>query len=570
MGAAYPELQRSQMQIKNLIHQEEQSFRGIYRQGAEKLGVWIQGLEGQDRSRWPLREVEERGELPVAPGSGEIAFELHDTFGFPIDISRAMLLDEGLSLDEEVFVQAMEAQRKRAREGSEISGELFVEGFIHKLKARDLPPTRFVGYEVCASKAHILALGVGDEEVSEVASGISSDDASERVELVCDNTPFYAESGGQVGDRGVIRGPRGQARVRACTKQDGYFFHRIEMTEGVLSAGETVELSVDLDQRRATERNHTATHLLHQALRDVLGPQVAQAGSLVAPDRLRFDYTQGERPTAEQLCEVEAVVNREILEATDVRAKEMLLDEAQAAGFTALFGEKYGKSVRTLSIGAYSRELCGGTHVQNTGQIGQFRVVSDSSLAAGIRRIEGVTGWGALELARQDAAELNRLGQELKAPRTEISDRIASLRTQLKQARKSLEERLMADAGEALEQLLVEVRKKGDVGILAARVPGAGNKELLELCDRLRKKHAGFAGILMGEIQGQVMLVAVATKDLVTQGLHAGDLVKACAKILGGGGGGRPEMAQGKGKDLSGIPAALERAWEMLESPFSG
>ena len=558
MGGAYPELPRSLPQIKSLVQQEEKSFRGIYSQGAEKLQAWISGLATEDRQGWARREVDERGELPVPPESGRIAFELHDTFGFPVDISRAMLLDEGLALDEASFADSMEAQRKRAREGSEIVGELFVEGFVHKIKEKGIPATRFTGYETCRGEGIVLALGIGADWIESLTQG--------RAELVTDQTPFYAESGGQVGDRGQVTGPEGRARVLECSKQDGYHFHLIEMVEGSLAVGEAVTLEVDLESRLATERNHTATHLLHQALKDVLGPQVAQAGSLVAPDRLRFDYTQGERPTAEQLEEVERIVNREILSAIAVKAVEMPLKEAQKAGFTGLFGEKYGETVRTLSVGAYSRELCGGTHVANSGQIGQFRIVSDASLAAGIRRIEAVTGLAALDLGRQDAASLDHLARELKSPREEIGERVAALRGQLKQAQKALEQKRLADAGEALGDLMEGVREQGEARILAARVAGAGNKELLDLTDRLRKKHKSFAGILFGESEGQVALVAVATKDLVDRGIRAGDLVKACAGILGGGGGGRPEMAQGKGRDASKIPDAMDMAWEMLEA----
>ncbi len=563
MGAAYPELQRSITQIKNLVHQEERSFRGIYSQGAEKLRTWIQDLDTTGRSSWPLREVEERGDLPVPPGSGEIAFELHDTFGFPVDVSGVMLLDEGYALDEDTFKKSMEAQRKRAREGSEIVGELFVEGFVHKLKEKELPATQFTGYETCSGQGRVLALGDGEEEVERISQG---QDGSGPYRLVTDTTPFYAEAGGQVGDRGEVRGPQGRARVLECSKQDGYYFHRIEPIEGSIARDDTVELEVDVESRVATERNHTATHLLHQALKEVLGPQVAQAGSMVSPDRLRFDYTQGERPSAEDLARVEDIVNREILSSVPINALEMPLEEAQKAGFTGLFGEKYGRTVRTLSVGQYSRELCGGTHVRSTGQIGQLRILSDASLASGIRRIEAVTGLAALELGRQDRSTLDLLARDLKAPREELGDRLISLKSQLKQAQKALEQQRMVEAGASLEGLLESVKERGEAKILAASVPGAGNKELLELSDRLRKKHKSFAGILLGEGQGQVALVAVATKDLVGRGIRAGDLVKACAGILGGGGGGRPEMAQGKGKDPSKIPAALSKAWEMLES----
>ncbi|PIE22478.1 MAG: alanine--tRNA ligase [Planctomycetota bacterium] len=575
MGEAYGELLEHRKQIAALTLQEEKGFRQIYTAGVARFEAWFEQATKQSeqgQSDWPRVEVEERGSLPMIPGSGTAVFELHDTFGFPADISRSLLYDRGFAIDEEGFEGAMEAQRRRARDHSQLSGEVFAGGFVSELKAAKLPVTEFLGYESCQSQARVLALAEGEQRQARLSAGASG---QERV-LVVDRSPFYAESGGQVGDTGTWRSNAASSRpakgrILGCSKQDEYWLHQLLIEEGELAEGEELSLCVDLERRRAIERNHTATHLLHQALKDVLGEHVAQAGSLVAPDRLRFDFTHGERLSPEQLREVERIVSREIMAATQLSPLQMSLSEAKGAGFTALFGEKYGAEVRTLAIGEYSKELCGGTHVANTGQIGPFRIVTETSVAAGVRRIEALTGVEALEHRQKESATLDSLAELLKSPREEIESRAQGLQQEIKKLRKELQQAARSGAKDLLGELEAKLGKGlGDYAegrFLAAAVEGAGQKQLLDLLDRLRKKYPSFAGLLIGIEEGGkkgLPVVAAVTKDLHGSGLAAGKLVQAATKLLGGGGGGRAELAQGKGKDRAQVEAAVQSARESL------
>jgi len=566
MGEAYPELITAQGQVKSLIRQEEDGFRQIYTQGIQRLQTWVESLTGAET--WPKAMVEEAGELPVPPGSGDVAFELHDTFGFPVDITRVLLRDRGFALDEDGFEAQMQAQKDRARASSAISGEVFVEGAVTRLKEQKTPATTFVGYEHDEGRAKVLAIVRGDELVESIGP-VSGGAGPVSAELIVDRTPFYAESGGQVGDRGELKGASARGRISDCQKREGYSFHLLELTEGQLRVGDEVELVIDAVARRETERHHTATHLLHQALKDVLGSHVSQAGSLVAPDRLRFDFTHSKALTDDQIKRVEDIVNREILKATPVEPRHMALTEARKAGFVAMFGEKYGDEVRTLSVGHFSRELCGGTHVANTGNIGSFRIVTETSVAAGVRRIEALVGFAALAAGRADSETLDGLARSLKTPKSEIENRIAGLHQRIRTLEKDLETARSQGAEDALAQLEAEIRTRetsaGNAAVLAAHVDGLDQKGLLELCDRLRKKHPSFAGILIGSGAGGLPLVATVTANLVGAGFDAGKLLSTVARTLGGGGGGRAEMARGKGSKPEAVPEALAAAWQILD-----
>lgn len=555
MRDAYPQLDDSRKQVVALVGQEEKAFRGIYARGIERFEQWFEALGSRDG--WPEREVDELGAMPVPPGSGAVAFELHDTFGFPVDITRALLLDRDLALDEDGFDTEMEAQRERARQGSALSGDVFADNAITRLKERKVPTTEFLGYTELSADSEILAL-VRDE------SDVESLQAGEIGELVVARTPSYAESGGQVGDVGEIRGPHGRAKLSDCKRQDGYFFHKVEVLEGRLTLGEGVTIDVDRAARSATERNHTATHILHAALKAIVGEHVGQAGSLVAPGRLRFDFTHGEKLDDETLRKLEDAVSEQIMAAYPLEPQEMAIDEARASGFVAMFGEKYGDTVRTLAIGDYSRELCGGTHVANSGEIGAFRILQETSVAAGVRRIEAVTGYDALHAAQADRGRVDALSQSLKVPASELADRVGKLRQDLRRAEKELAELKRSMAKDASADLEGETRAHGSRQILAASLEGADNAQLLDALDRLRRKHDSFAGVLFGPHDKGVAIVAAVSKDLAGKTLHAGNVLREVAGILGGGGGGRPEMAQGKGKDASKVEAAIERAWELL------
>ncbi len=557
MGDYWTELRDGRGQILAVLEQEEASFHQVYEQGIGRFHKWASELG--DPGDWTRVAVEDRGELPVPPDSGRFAFELHDTHGFPRDITEQLLLDLGFALDAEGFDRAMAAQRERARSGSKLAGEVFTESFATRLKERDAPKTHFSGYEKDEDEGRLLGIAIGDLEVEELREG-----HEEGAVLVFDRSPFYAESGGQVGDRGRIEGPSGEARVLTTRKLEGFHLHEVRVLKGGFRAGEHCRLTIDAEARRATERNHTATHLLHQALKEVLGPHVSQAGSLVAPDRLRFDFTHNEKIPREVLDRIEDRVNSEIMAALEVRPVEMELAEARAAGFVALFGEKYGARVRTLSVGDYSRELCGGTHVRNSGNIGPFRILHETSVAAGIRRIEAVSGEGALRVYREALAALEDLARDLKTPPSGVRERVSALLAEGRRLRRELEALRRGGVGEKAAELETEIERGEDGSNLVACVPGADHDELLDLMDRFRKKFPDFAGLLFGLGDSGVALVAAGTKERVARGFHAGNLLREVAKAMGGGGGGRPELARGRAKAEDGLEDGLKTARRLL------
>jgi alanyl-tRNA synthetase len=547
MGDEYPEVREHAGQCKSVIKGEEEAFVGVYRQGLARLEEFL-----------AARQSAVRG-APLA-GSGEFAFQLHDTHGFPVDITRTVMAERGFRLDDAGFEAAMEAQRTRARAAMSTTDAVFAESMAAVLRQAGVAVTEFVGYEALVAQTEVRALIAGNRRSDRAETG-------QEVAIVLAKTPFYAQGGGQVGDRGSIATESGRAEVRTTTGLEGYWLHQAVVLEGTIATGQACEARVDEDARRATERNHTATHLLHAALKSVVGPHVSQAGSEVAPERLRFDYTHGERLTSEQIAALEDQVNAVVIRATPVQPQNMPLDAARKAGFVAMFGEKYGDVVRTLTVGEYSRELCGGTHVANSGNIGLFRIVSDGAISAGTRRIEAVTGMTALRLAQRDRAALEHLAGQLKVPPPEIGSRVSALLDEAKQLRKALEKATAAD----LDKLGAEMRALafpiGDVrtAVLATRTTMT-MKEIQDLLARVRQALAPFAGAVLAPQAGEI-LVGAAVSPEVTARVSAGELVKVATAVLGGGGGGRPEMAQGKGKDASkaeaaaaAVTAAIKRA----------
>jgi len=415
MGDAYPEVRENAGQCRAVIRGEEDSFATVYRQGMARLEEYLRTAKSG---------------ATALPGSGDFAFQLHDTYGFPVDITMKVMEDRGVKLDEAEFDAAMEAQRQRARASMATADAVFTASLATKLRDAKIPPTKFTGYDTLAEHhAKLMGiLGEGDAMLGTAAAG-------QKVLLVTDATPFYAQGGGQVGDRGTIRTATGVAQVTQTTAMDGYHLHHATVGEGMLRAGDGCHLQVDEKARRATERNHTATHLLHAALRSVLGTHVSQAGSEVAPERLRFDYTHPEKPSPEQLQRIEEEVNAQILLASPVQAVVRDLAEARSAGFMALFGEKYGDRVRTLQVGEFSRELCGGTHVQNSGNIGAFRITTETAVSAGTRRMEAVTGTIALQMSRDERRLLSDLAQNLKVAPAKVGERVGELVEELKKVR---------------------------------------------------------------------------------------------------------------------------------------
>jgi alanyl-tRNA synthetase len=543
MGDQYPELRDNAAQCRAVIRGEEESFLVVYRQGMARLDEFLSSAKAT------------RG--APTPGSGEFAFTLHDTYGFPVDITQKVFAERGHELDLLGFEAAMEAQRQRARASMATSDAVFTASVAVKLRDAGAVPTTFTGYAELRSDATITGLvGDGDQLLRRAESG-------QKVLVVADRTPFYAQGGGQVGDRGTIRTATGEAQVATTTALDGFHLHQAVVTAGHLDVGAAATFAVDEPARRATERNHTATHLLHEALKRVLGAHVSQAGSEVSPERLRFDYTQPEKPSPEQLAQVEALVNEQILAANEASAVVRALEEARAAGFVALFGEKYGEQVRTLQVGEFSRELCGGTHVRNTGNIGSFRIVSETAVAAGTRRLEAVTGLVALELAQKDKQQLAALAGTLKVAPGKVAERVLELADELKKTRRELEKALAPDLDVELGKLRAAAVHSNGVHTVVYDRPGLQPKDAQELLKRAQKALDPLAGVVLSQVDGEVSIVVAVSPPLVSR-IKAGDVVKNLAALLGGGGGGRPEGAQGKGKDAARLPEAKAAAETLL------
>ncbi len=541
MGDAYPEVREHAAQCRSIMKGEEQGFAQVYGQGMKRLEEAIGALPSGEA----LQE------------SGEFAFQLHDTHGFPVDITRQILAERGLELDESGFNVAMEAQKTRARAASATSEDVFAGHVGVSLRDSGIKATGFVGYEELTCTAQVMAILDKKDKLLDRA------EAGDRVRVVFDRSPCYAQGGGQLGDRGWFRSSAAQAAISNTSSVDGFYLHELEVREGRLSPGQEGTLVVDESARRATEKNHTATHLLHAALKNNLGTHVSQAGSEVAPERLRFDYTHGERLSNEQIAVIEDEVNGEIMRAKPVVARIRGLLEAKEAGFVAMFGEKYGDQVRTLSVGEYSRELCGGTHVGNSGMIGSFRILSDSAISAGTRRIEAITGEVAARVAREEQRSLQGIAAAMKIPVSEVQKKVLDGLDETKRLRRELAKATAADVGAILEDLRKSVRSVGEAQVLVLEVSGLEPRELQDLLSRASKSLAPFAGVVFVPSDAGV-LVAAAVDPQLHGKLKAGDLVKAVTSVLGGGGGGRPEMAQGKGRDPSKLPEAKSLAESML------
>ena len=550
MGDQYPEVVENAAQCRAVIRGEEENFLSVYRQGMARLEEFLAESLG----------THSRG--AVIPGSGEFAFQLHDTYGFPIDITEKVIEERGYGLDEAGFHAAMQQQRERARASSATSAAVFTASLAATLREAGHAPTEFTGHRETRCDGRLVAVvGDGDELLERAAPG-------QKVLLVTDRTPFYAQGGGQVGDHGRLETATGAAVIRDTTALDGFHLHEAEIEAGELQPGQDARLAVAEDDRRATERNHTATHLLHAALKRVLGDHVSQAGSEVAPERLRFDYTQPEKPDAAALARVEDLVNEQVLLATDVDACVQSLEDAKGNGFVALFGEKYGDEVRTLQVGEFSKELCGGTHVRNTGNIGLFRIVSEQAVAAGTRRLEAVTGRVAMRMARAEREQLSAVAGQLKVPGEEASNRVLDLTKDLKKLRKELERALAPDLDVELTKLEPAIETHEVEGATARTLilqrPGLQTKDAQALLQRAQQKHGPLAAVLLSAGEDSVAVVVSVSKELTSR-IQAGALVKQLAGLMGGGGGGRPDGAQGKGKDPSKLPEAVAAAQTALQ-----
>lgn len=539
---AYPELEEKAEYIKKVIRIEEERFEATVDQGIVILNDFIS-------------EVKSKGETVIP---GDMVFKLHDTYGFPLDLTREIAEENGLELDEEGFKREMDAQKKKARDAhNSKDNSAWADSVFDKLDKS--VKTQFVGYDHTSSEAKILYV-VKDGEIVENAQ------EGDEVTVILDKTAFYAESGGQVGDTGVISSKNGILRVENCTKTaDGKFLHSGVVESGLLETGSEADAKVDIKRRMAISRNHTTTHLLHKALRTILGDHVHQAGSLVEPNKLRFDFSHFSAMTAEELKAVEDMTNEAILSSMTVDVTEMPIEEAKKLGAMALFGEKYGDTVRVVKVEDYSIEFCGGTHLKNSAQACLVKVLGESGVAAGVRRIEALTGDAAIKYYAEKENMLNEVSAALKASPQDSLKKVESLGQDLKNAEKEIEKlRNKLVSGETDDIIAKAADVKG-VKVITARFDTLDMEGLRNTGDMLKNK-IGSGVIVLGSGYGdKVSFVVTATKDVMSKGIHSGNIIKEVAKIAGGGGGGRPDMAQAGGKDVSKIDEALKSAIGVIE-----
>ena len=538
MKTAYPELGEARAFITNVIENEELRFSETLDHGLKLLNDTLSELRAKGLESVP----------------GEVIFKLYDTFGFPVDIVRDVVRDRGMTLDMPGFEREMAKQREKSRS---VAAFTQISEAYRGLSAQGVSP-RFVGYESLSGEAQVLLIVRDGAEVESARAG-------ETVEVVASETPFYGESGGQVGDQGEITAPQLTMTVSTTVKDPtGMIIHKGQIAAGTLRKGDTVTLTVDGEKRRATACNHTATHILHAVLRQVLGDHIRQAGSLVAPDRLRFDFTHFSQVAPADLDRIETLVNDRIRENLPAETAEMAAEVALQSGATALFEEKYGDRVRVVSLAEFSQELCGGTHTERTGDIGVFKIVMETSVAAGVRRIEAMTGAAALAHLQQQAHIVQSAARLLKDKPEGLVQRIEGLLSSQKALEREVERLSGQLASASASDAEKAVRTINGVKVLASRVNADSPGALRELADRFKEKLQSGVVVLGAASGPKALLIAAVTQDL-TGRFHAGNIVKAVAALVGGGGGGRPDMAQAGGTQPENLDAALEKVYELVQ-----
>ncbi len=530
--SAYPELEEKKDYITKIIKKEEERFDATIDNGLVVLNQYIE-------------ETKNSGANEL---TGEMAFKLHDTYGFPLDLTVEMAAEQGLSVDVEGFNRSMDNQKATAKAARK-DGSSWDSNETYEFE--DASATKFVGYTSLTAESRIVGVVSEGEVSATIADG-------EKGYIVVEESPFYAEMGGQVGDIGVISKDASSAKVINTTKTgDGIYLHEVEVTSGSFSDGDTVNLAVDKSHRMDISRNHSATHLLHKALKEVLGSHVAQAGSLVNGDRLRFDFSHFEAMTKEQLALVERKVNDAILEAMPITVQELPIEEARKLGATAQFGEKYGAVVRVVSMGDYSVEFCGGTHLTNTAQCGLFKIVSEGGVAAGVRRIEAITGNGVLKYMEHKDKMIHDVCSTLKTTETELTHKAESLMDDIKIAKRAAEALADKIAGAKANNLMASAKHINGVDVFTAQNDGVSIDELKKMGDAVKENNHCAVVVLATKFEGKITFVAMATKDAVAKGIHAGKIIKEVTAVAGGSGGGKPDMAQGGGKDADKVDNAL-------------
>ena len=502
-----------------------------------------------------IKELEEAKSTVL---SGEKAFKLYDTYGFPLELTEEILEEKNMTVDHEEFKKEMEAQRERARSArGETSYMGADENPINKVKA-DVE-TEFVGYTSTTANGKVVVIATDEEFVDELTTGTKG-------YILTDKTPFYAEMGGQIGDTGMITGANGSAYVYNTKKNvGGKTVHYVEVKEGSIKLNEEVTLTVDKAIRANICKNHTATHMLQAALKEVVGSHVHQAGSFVDNERLRFDFTHFQAMTSEEIQKVEDLVNDKIMEVDTVETKLMTIEEAKESGATALFDEKYGDKVRVVVAGEFSKELCGGTHVSNVGEIGLFKIVSETGVAAGIRRIEALTGRAAIKYMEEKQRLLKEACSALKCTEKDVLKKISSQGAELKEKDKEIAELKSKLTSGALDDILNSAKDINGVKTIAYALEGVDGNALRDLADKIRSKMGSGVVVLVSNLGDKVNLITMATKDVLDKGIHCGKIIKEVATVVGGGGGGRPDMAQAGGKKPENIETAIETAFQTIE-----
>jgi len=537
----YPELEEKSAMIFKVLSQEEDKFNKTIDQGLSILNEMEE-------------EMASKGEKIL---SGENAFKLYDTYGFPVDLTREILEEKSLGIDEDGFAAAMKKQKEQARAARKTTNYMGADVTVYQSIDAAIT-TEFIGYDRLTADSEITVLTTEEELVEALTDGQNGT-------IIVKETPFYATMGGQQADIGVITADGAEFIVKDTIKlQGGKVGHVGFVTKGMFKTGDTVTLSVDKENRALTARNHSATHLLHKALRTVLGSHVEQAGSLVTRDRLRFDFTHFSAMTAEEIAKVEKMVNDEIANSLPVVTEVMSLEDAKKTGAMALFGEKYGESVRVVKMGDFSTELCGGTHVENTGTISAFKIISEAGIAAGVRRIEALTSAGLMDHYKEVEKELHEAAKLVKSTPAALNEKLASMLEEIKALHSENEKLKSKLANDSLGDVMNQVQEVNGVKLLAVSVKDVDMNGLRNLGDQLKEKLGEGVVVIASVLDGKVSLMASATEGAQKKGAHAGNLIKAIAGLVGGGGGGRPNMAQAGGKNPAGIDDALKKAAEVI------
>lgn len=544
MQDTYPELLKTRDHVTKVIKNEEEKFSETLTQGSEILNKLI-------------NEAEKTGKNTI---EGKDVFRLYDTYGFPLELTREIAAERGIAVDEEGFKKALEEQRQMARSARQETDYLSERDALFSAIRDEVGQTNFVGYRTLSAQAKVLSLVVGDKRVDSVGAG-------QEAYVILDTTPCYAEAGGQVADRAKITAPGLEVEVKDVFRPvEGLHVHRCKIQAGTLKVKDTVQVEVEAGRRKNIARNHSATHLLHRALKEVLGEHVNQAGSLVEPERLRFDFTHYAALTRDELRKIERLVNEAVMADLPIETFETSLEEAKAMGAIALFGEKYGELVRVVKMGDFSIELCGGTHLNSTAQVGIFKLLNEGSVGSGIRRVEAVTGEKALRHIESQEEQLASIAGLVKTSPTEAASRVKTLVKEHKDLEREIEALRAKLARYEVESLLNKTIEVGNIKVLAAQAEARDMDSLRAMVDLLRDK-MGSGIIVLGNRFGdkKVNLVAGVSKDLTSRGLHAGKIIKEVASVVGGGGGGRPEMAQAGGKDPSRLQEALDKVISIVK-----